>query len=172
MTGVQRGRNGMAPLPSWADLEPVVPQMVDTMRRYLAQVGCVLRPGSVKGADLALRCFAGFLTEADPAVVTPYLGRWVNPDLGDAALSLREGKLDFAASGIRSELRPLVGADGGVAGYLFTDAPLGGFTQELLLTLEQDASGGPRLVLTAKDDDGQDLVYRYEPVRAATTLAP
>ena len=71
MTGlVQRGCNGLAPLPGWADLEPIVPQRVDTMRRYLAQVGCVLRPGSVKGADLALRSFAGFLTETYPAVVS------------------------------------------------------------------------------------------------------
>ncbi|HEY8826865.1 MAG TPA: tyrosine-type recombinase/integrase [Jatrophihabitantaceae bacterium] len=38
------------------------------MRRYLAQIGCVLRPGSVSGADLALRSFAGFLTEAAPEV--------------------------------------------------------------------------------------------------------
>src|SRR5205085_8741719 len=52
------------------DLEPVVPRVVDTMRRYLAQIGCVLRPGSVKGADLALRSFAGFLTETVPAVVS------------------------------------------------------------------------------------------------------
>lgn len=71
MTGlVQRGRNGMAPLPSWADLEPVVPQAVDTMRRYLAQIGCVLRPGSVTNTDMALRSFAGFLTQTDPTLVS------------------------------------------------------------------------------------------------------
>ena len=34
------------------------------MRRYLEQVACVLRPGSVSGADLALRSFAAFLAEA------------------------------------------------------------------------------------------------------------
>jgi site-specific recombinase XerD len=45
-----------------------VPQMVDTMRRYLAQISCVLRPGSVTNTDMALRSFAGFLTETDPAV--------------------------------------------------------------------------------------------------------
>jgi hypothetical protein len=33
------------------------------MRRYLEQVACVLRPGSVGGADLALRSFAAFLAE-------------------------------------------------------------------------------------------------------------
>jgi site-specific recombinase XerD len=72
MSAVPAGRhpNGSAPLPGWADLELVVPQLVDTMRRYLTQIGCVLRPGSVKGTDLALRCFAGFLTQVDPAVVS------------------------------------------------------------------------------------------------------
>jgi site-specific recombinase XerD len=65
-----RGRNGMATLPSWQQFEPAVPQIVDTMRRYLDQIGCVLRPGSVTGADLALRSFAGFLVEQAPEVVT------------------------------------------------------------------------------------------------------
>jgi site-specific recombinase XerD len=56
-----RGPNGMGLLPTWADLEPVIPQIAATMHRYLAQIGCVLRPGSVGGADLALRSFATFL---------------------------------------------------------------------------------------------------------------
>jgi len=45
----------MGPLPAWAELEPALPQVAATMRRYLTQIGCVLRPGSVGGADLALR---------------------------------------------------------------------------------------------------------------------
>jgi hypothetical protein len=63
-----RGANGMGILPGWAELEPVIPQVTATMRRYLAQIGCVLRPGSVSGADLALRSFAAFFTEAAPGV--------------------------------------------------------------------------------------------------------
>ena len=58
-----RGRNGMAALASWNQLEPVVPDIVATMRRYLEQISCVLRPGSVVNADIALRSFAGFLAE-------------------------------------------------------------------------------------------------------------
>ena len=70
-----RGANGMGILPGWAELEPVIPQVTATMRRYLAQIGCVLRPGSVSGADLALRSFAAFLTEAAPGVTcTPRSG--------------------------------------------------------------------------------------------------
>src|SRR5204863_9067889 len=50
--------------------ETAVPQITSTMRRYLTQIGCVLRPGSVGGADLALRCFAGFLAETAPEVAS------------------------------------------------------------------------------------------------------
>ena len=62
------GVNGMGALPGWAELEAAVPQVAATMRRYLTQIGCVLRPGSVGGADLALRCFAAFLAETVPEV--------------------------------------------------------------------------------------------------------
>ena len=63
-----RGSNGMGALPGRAELGGAVPQVAATMRRYLTQIGCVLRPGSVGGADLALRCFAAFLTQAAPEV--------------------------------------------------------------------------------------------------------
>jgi site-specific recombinase XerD len=65
-----RGRNGMAALPCWEQLEPVVPGIVATMRRYLEQIGCILRPGSVNNTDQALRAFAGFLTEAAPELTS------------------------------------------------------------------------------------------------------
>jgi site-specific recombinase XerD len=57
-------------LPTWEQLEVAKPQVVVTMRRYLQQIGCVLRPGSVGGADLALRSFAGFLAETAPEVTS------------------------------------------------------------------------------------------------------
>jgi site-specific recombinase XerD len=60
---------GPALLPDWAQLEQVIPQIITPMRRYLEQVACVLRPGSVSGADLALRSSAAFLAEApSPAI--------------------------------------------------------------------------------------------------------
>jgi site-specific recombinase XerD len=65
-----RGRNGMAALPSWDQLEPGVPDVVAAMRRYLEQIACVLRPGSVVNTDIALRSFAGFLAEAAPEVTS------------------------------------------------------------------------------------------------------
>ena len=65
-----RGANGMGLLPGWADLEPAVPQITAPMRRYLTQISCVLRPGSVSGADLALRSFAAFLAKTAPEVTS------------------------------------------------------------------------------------------------------
>lgn len=56
-------------LPTWDELGER-PQVVATMRRYLAQIACVLRPGSVTGADLALRSFAAFLLETAPEVTS------------------------------------------------------------------------------------------------------
>ena len=57
-------------LPSWEQLEAAKPQVAATMRRYLDQIACVLRPGSVSGADLALRSFAAFLVDAAPQVTS------------------------------------------------------------------------------------------------------
>jgi hypothetical protein len=48
----------------------MVPALVATMCRYLQQIACVLRPGSVGGADLALRSFAAFLVQAAPEVTS------------------------------------------------------------------------------------------------------
>jgi site-specific recombinase XerD len=59
---------GPALLPDWQQLEKSIPQITGSMRRYLEQVACVLRPGSVSGADLALRSFAAFLAEAPSPV--------------------------------------------------------------------------------------------------------
>jgi site-specific recombinase XerD len=58
------------PLPTWEELAVSRPVIVDTMRRYLRQVACSLRPSSVGGTDLALRCFVAFLLEAEPDVVS------------------------------------------------------------------------------------------------------
>jgi hypothetical protein len=57
---------GPALLPRWEQLEETIPAVTSPMRRYLTQIGCVLRPGSVSGADLALRAFAAFLAEVMP----------------------------------------------------------------------------------------------------------
>jgi site-specific recombinase XerD len=62
--------SGPVRLPDWDHLARTAPDVVATMRRYLDQLACVLRPGSVGGADQALRSLAGFLTEHAPDVAT------------------------------------------------------------------------------------------------------
>jgi site-specific recombinase XerD len=59
---------GPAPLPAWEQLASDIPGVCGPMRRYLEQIGCVLRPRSVVNADMALRCFAGFLAGTAPEV--------------------------------------------------------------------------------------------------------
>jgi site-specific recombinase XerD len=61
VTGVQR-------LPDWDQLGTAIPDIVTPMRRYLQQLSAILRPGSVGGADQALRSLAAFLTEQAPEV--------------------------------------------------------------------------------------------------------
>jgi site-specific recombinase XerD len=55
--------SGPARLPDWDRLAADLPAVVATMRRYLDQLECTLRPGSVGNADQALRSFATFLIE-------------------------------------------------------------------------------------------------------------
>jgi hypothetical protein len=55
-------------LPGWGQLAVTIPDVVAPMRRYLDQLACILHPGSVAGADLALRSLATFLAEQAPEV--------------------------------------------------------------------------------------------------------
>jgi site-specific recombinase XerD len=57
-------------LPAWDQLAQTIPDVTGPMRRYLEQIACVLRPGTVSGADLALRSFAAFLAEQSPPPAT------------------------------------------------------------------------------------------------------
>jgi site-specific recombinase XerD len=60
--------SGSRRLPGWEQLAATIPDVVTPMRRYLDQLACILRPGSVRGADLALRSLAAFLAEQTPEV--------------------------------------------------------------------------------------------------------
>ncbi|HSH58354.1 MAG TPA: site-specific integrase, partial [Acidimicrobiales bacterium] len=53
------------PEPTWNEIEATAPQMVATMRRYLDDLGTLLKPASVKAAEVVLRHFAGRVTQAD-----------------------------------------------------------------------------------------------------------
>lgn len=110
MNAPSRGRNGVAPLPSWEQLEPTSPQIVAPMRRYLDQIDCILRPATVNNTDQALRTFAGFLADTAPEVTglrqvtrrhiedyKPWLatrpGQHQKPRLSTATLAHRLGTL-------------------------------------------------------------------------------
>jgi hypothetical protein len=58
-----RGRPG-----HWQQLTAGVPVVAGTMRRYLAQMGISMRPGSVKLIDTTLRHLADYLTGHHPGV--------------------------------------------------------------------------------------------------------
>jgi site-specific recombinase XerD len=54
--------------PNWPTLQASTPAVTATMRRYLDQLTCALRPRSVGNADQALRALAAFLIEGAPEV--------------------------------------------------------------------------------------------------------
>ena len=113
------------------------------------------------------------LGQVDPAAVTPYLGRYANPDLGEMTLSFHDGTLIFEADGMRSEMRPRLNPDGAAAGYLLVDPPLGGFPPQLTINLEQGAAGRPHIVMTVPADHGEpDIVYPYDPVAGDAMATP
>ncbi|MGP7995763.1 MAG: tyrosine-type recombinase/integrase [Streptosporangiaceae bacterium] len=66
---------GPALLPGWVQLDKAIPQITVPMRRYLEQVACVLRPGSVSNTDQALLSFAAFLAETSPATPLAHVTR-------------------------------------------------------------------------------------------------
>lgn len=63
-------RNGMAPMCQWPELAEAVPGLAGPMRRYLEQIDTVLRPGSVRNTDQALRSFATFLHQHHPEITS------------------------------------------------------------------------------------------------------
>jgi len=55
---------------TWAEIAQRAPQMASTMATYLDQLTVSARPGTVGAFDIALRFFAGRVTEADPSCVS------------------------------------------------------------------------------------------------------
>jgi CubicO group peptidase (beta-lactamase class C family) len=117
--------------------------------------------------------FLAHLGQIDPPAVTPYLGRYANPDLGTIALLLEDGVLLVDAGSMRSALRPLLNDDGAVASYVLLDPPLGGFPPSTTLSFEGASDEQPRIVLTAVVDPGEaDLTYTFDIVDTTATPTP
>ena len=112
------------------------------------------------------------LGKIDPAAVTPYLGRYANPDLGEVSLVLQGDSLIFIAGGLRTQLLPWLDDDGAVTGYLTVTPPWASNPPEAVLTLEDDGDR-PQLVMSVRSDPGEaDVVYTFEPIEAAATPTP
>ncbi len=132
-----------------------------------------LLPPVLAGAARAWSDLQAQLGPIDPAAVTPYLGRYTNPDLGEVTLMLREGELIFAAGGFHSELRPQLDADGTVIDYRFIDPPVARYSPPLMVNFLEGADGQFRIALTTPGDFAEgELVYPFVPVGAAATPAP
>ncbi|MCA9880874.1 MAG: beta-lactamase family protein, partial [Thermomicrobiales bacterium] len=128
-----------------------------------ATIDAALAPGPVAIAGARDKLLAQ-LGEVDVAAVTPFLGRYTNPDLGQLSLTLSDRALIFDIGSLRSELKPHLGEDGAVLGYLFLDPPLASFPPELTVSLTQDAAGQPQPVLTVVTAPGEaEERYQYEP---------
>jgi CubicO group peptidase (beta-lactamase class C family) len=78
----------------------------------------------------------------DADAVAPYLGMYSNPVLGDAALSLDDGKLLLDVGEFVAELRPYEDPDAQFSGYLQVNAP----GQGLAYRLEESIEGQPTIV--------------------------
>jgi CubicO group peptidase (beta-lactamase class C family) len=112
------------------------------------------------------------LEEIDPAAVTPYLGRYANPALGEVTLALQEGSLILVAGAVRSQLLPRTDDEGAVTGYLPETPPWASYPPDPVLTFEDDGDR-PKLVMTVRGDPGdENVVYTFESIEVAATPTP
>jgi len=117
-----------------------------------------LESGAAGRADLLAD-----LGEIDPAGVTPYLGRYANPDLGEVTLSLREDVLTLEAGSVRSQLLPRIDDDGAVTEYIPVTAPWASIPPDAMFTFD-DADDQPRLLMSVRSDPGEEnVIYVFEP---------
>jgi CubicO group peptidase (beta-lactamase class C family) len=130
---------------------PLVAQFLGAQAAQIAQLQAQLRP-------------------IDPVAVAPYLGRYASPALGEADLTLQDGRLIFDAGEVRSEVRPVADQAGQTVAYVFTDPPLAGPTP---ITLQQGPSGQPEIVLMLPGEDAAEpLVYVFTQAQPAPTATP
>jgi CubicO group peptidase (beta-lactamase class C family) len=110
------------------------------------------------------------LGQVDPAAVTPFLGRYANPALGEVDLKLEDGRLILDGGEVRSELRPLVDEAGQVTAYIFVDPPLAG--GPVTVMLRQGADDRPEIEVTVEGEGAATYVFTPLEASAAATPAP
>lgn len=122
-----------------------------------------LLEASLAGSAAGRADLLAHLGEIDPAAVTPYLGRYINPDLGEVTLSLQGAVLTLDAGAVRSRLLPRTD-DGTVTGYIPATPPWASNPPEAVFTLE-GAGDQARLVMSVQGDPSEeDVVYMFEPI--------
>jgi CubicO group peptidase (beta-lactamase class C family) len=104
------------------------------------------------------------LGAVDPDAVTPYLGRYRNPALGEVSLSMRGNRLVLDAGELSSELRPLADGKAG-ATYLLHDPPLSLFSEAYGATVRFADGDAPQMTITVPASvTGPEQSYRFAPM--------
>jgi len=107
----------------------------------------------------------GVLGEVDPQAAAPFVGRYANPILGEARVTLSNNELRFNTGAIGAALRPLAAEPGQPVPYLFAEPPLTIFPGAIVFVPGED--GSPMLLLTVVDQSGGEAVtYAYEWIEA------
>lgn len=147
----------------------VVFRLLELLFEQPATMDAVVEAGLARAASGRADLLAT-IGQIDPAAVTPFLGTYRNPDLGDLTLLLHGDTLTFVSGPYRSALLPQMGEDGSIAGYLLVDPPLSGFPPQMTITLIQDDDDNPSVVIIIPADAGDpDLVYVYKPLSLEAT---
>ncbi|HEX5497866.1 MAG TPA: serine hydrolase, partial [Thermomicrobiales bacterium] len=102
-----------------------------------------------------LETYAASLAPVDPSAVTPFLGRYHNPELGDVTVSLHGDDLLLDAGEIRASARRVAGSD--PPRYAFTTRPLD--NPGIALALQTGADGQPHLKITVGAEGGESYVF-------------
>lgn len=132
--------------------------LFDQPADFDAQLTALAEASATSRAPLALGT-------VDPAAVTPYLGRYANPALGEVAISMRGNRLVLDTGALSSELRPRADS-GGETGYLLHDPPLSLFSEAYGATVRFSSSGdASQMTITVPASvTGPEQSYRFTPV--------
>lgn len=104
------------------------------------------------------------LGEISPDAVSPFLGRYASPELGEMRLSLDGSQLNFYAGEVHSELVPQLNAEGQTTAYLFVAPPLASLP--ISVSLSETMGGQPEVRLEVAGEGAP--AYAFTPVAAAT----
>jgi hypothetical protein len=131
-----------------------------------------LMDASLAGAAAARAGLSSHLGTVTPDTIQPYLGDYINPDLGPMTLSLTGGKLIFTTAGARSALLPLLDDTGETTGYIFVDPPWAANPPGNSVSLTTGSDQQPEVTITTPGDGAEGLItYVYTKV-AATESTP